>query len=110
MTLEELFTKDEMDEAMQYILSDDEYRQKYEEAPSDALRRYYLLEECFVVHGDNESVEGLLGNVAAMICQFQDEFTLEDWEYEYCNATNSVYKWKCTEKVRWILHDDNWGE
>ncbi|MCD8294866.1 MAG: hypothetical protein LUE27_06480 [Clostridia bacterium] len=99
ITMEELFTGDEMDEALKRILSDEQYRQKYENAPSDALREYYLLEECFVAHGEKEGVEGVLDGTATKIWQLQDAFTPEDWQYEHSNAADSAYKQRCIWKV-----------
>ncbi len=105
---EELFTKDEMDEALKHILSEEKSKQKYEKAPSDTLRRCYLLEECFVVRGNKNGVEGVLDGATTMIWQLQDAFTLKDWKYEFYNATTKGYKWECTQKVRELSHNDHW--
>ncbi|MCD8306864.1 MAG: hypothetical protein LUD51_01345 [Clostridia bacterium] len=109
VTMEELFTMGEMDEARMRILSDEQCRQKYEKAPSDTLRQYYLLEECFVVHGDKNGVEDVLDGTATMIWQLQDAFTPEDWEYENCNAADSAYKQRCIWKVSGKPHNRQGG-
>ncbi|MCD8306863.1 MAG: hypothetical protein LUD51_01340, partial [Clostridia bacterium] len=83
----------------------------YRGAPSEALRRYYLLDECgYPAVCSGKKYDDVEKHISDMKSQFEDAFGIEDWEYEASNTYNNYYKYACIHRAEDLKAKQQAGE
>ncbi len=111
MKIEDYFTPWEIFEAMKTWLLYPRKRRLYRGAPSEALRRYYVLDACesFAI-SSGRHYEEVEEHIRDIMTQYEDALSIEDWKYEASNTYNTQYLYACRDRIKKLKARQQAGE